>query len=96
MTLASWGAYDRNQFRREGQRKRVRMPWDGQHLNIKERFGRVVGKRMGVGGALRRVGLRFQGTPHRGIDDARNIVRLLPYALGVLPVPARGGVARVR
>ncbi len=42
---------------------------------------------MGVGQALRRVGLRFEGTPHRGIDDARNIVRLLPYALGVEPLP---------
>lgn len=95
VTLASWGAYDRNQFRREGRRKRITMPWDGQHLNIKERFGERVGKRMGVGAALRRVGLRFRGTPHRGIDDARNIVRLLPYALGVEPIPARVG-ARAR
>jgi len=37
---------------------------------------------MGVGQALRFLGLAFQGTHHRGIDDARNIARLLPYALG--------------
>jgi inhibitor of KinA sporulation pathway (predicted exonuclease) len=34
------------------------------------------------------VNLAFQGTEHRGIDDARNIARLLPYALGRLPVPS--------
>ena len=39
-----------------------------------------------MGQALRRLGLRFEGPPHRGIDDARNIVRLLPYALGRMPV----------
>lgn len=94
-TLASWGAYDRNQFRRESQRKRIKLPWDNQHLNIKEHFARRVGRKMGVGGALRRVGLRFEGTPHRGIDDARNIVRLMPYALGRVPLP-RAGASRAR
>lgn len=87
VTLASWGAYDRNQFRRESQRKRITLPWDREHLNIKEAFGKRAGGAMGVGQALRRLGLRFEGTPHRGIDDARNIVRLLPYALGRVPIP---------
>lgn len=87
VTLASWGAYDRNQFRRESQRKRITLPWDQQHLNVKEAFAKRVGQRMGVGQALRRLGLRFEGTPHRGIDDARNIVRLMPYALGRTPLP---------
>ena len=87
VTLASWGAYDKNQLRRETDRKRVKLPWDSQHLNIKEAFGKRTGGAMGVGQALRRLGLRFEGTPHRGIDDARNIVRLLPYALGRTPIP---------
>lgn len=87
VTLASWGAYDNNQLRRETQAKRVKLPWGSQHLNIKEAFGKHAGGAMGVGQALRRVGLRFEGTPHRGIDDARNIVRLLPYALGRVPLP---------
>jgi hypothetical protein len=37
-----------------------------------------------------RLGLTFEGTAHRGIDDARNIARLLPYALGRVPPPALG------
>lgn len=86
VTLASWGAYDRNQFRRECGAKRIKLPWDSAHLNIKERFGKLAGRRMGVGAALRRMGMSFEGTAHRGIDDARNIVRLLPYALGVTPM----------
>ena len=38
---------------------------------------------MGVGGALRYLGLEFEGTPHRGIDDARNIARI--YSEGICP-----------
>ena len=33
-------------------------------------------------GALAQAGLPLAGTHHRGIDDARNIARLLPFALG--------------
>ena len=39
-------------------------------------------QRHGMAGALRRVGLPLVGTHHRGIDDARNIARLLPWVLG--------------
>jgi inhibitor of KinA sporulation pathway (predicted exonuclease) len=89
--FCSWGEYDRNQFRRDGARHGVRAPLGKDHLNLKERFTRVAGdgKKLGVGQALGRVGLRFEGTAHRGIDDARNIARLLPYVLGRLPLPAR-------
>ncbi|MCA9706897.1 MAG: exonuclease domain-containing protein [Myxococcales bacterium] len=87
VTLASWGAYDHAQFRREARRKRLRLPWGNDHLDIKQAFARRVGRRMGVGAALRRVGLSLEGTPHRGIDDARNVVRLLPHALGMATGP---------
>ena len=40
-----------------------------------------------MAGALRRVGLTLQGTHHRGIDDARNIARLLPWSLGRIAAP---------
>jgi len=36
---------------------------------------------------LKAVGLPLEGTHHRGLDDARNIVKLLPYALGRVPIP---------
>ena len=42
-----------------------------------EQFGET--KKIGLHEAIERVGLRLAGTHHRGIDDARNIARLLPW-----------------
>jgi inhibitor of KinA sporulation pathway (predicted exonuclease) len=83
--FCSWGAYDRNQLQRDARRHGVPLPLGRDHLNLKAAFSRRLGepREYGTGQALRRVGLSFQGTHHRAIDDARNIARLLPYALGV-------------
>lgn len=88
--FCSWGDYDRQQFTRDERRLGIRAPLGTQHKNLKEDFRRRSGDdgKLGCGQALRRVGLRFAGTAHRGIDDARNIARLLPYCLGRLPIPA--------
>ncbi|MFO0576764.1 MAG: 3'-5' exonuclease [Polyangia bacterium] len=89
-TFCSWGDYDKNQLAREERRHGLRLPLGTGHLNLKEAFCRRSGddKKLGTGQALRRVGLRSEGTAHRGIDDARNIAKLLPYCLGRLPIPA--------
>ncbi|MCA9635518.1 MAG: exonuclease domain-containing protein [Myxococcales bacterium] len=88
--FCSWGAYDKNQLERDAKRSGIRPPLGPRHLNLKEAFARVAGDRSGSGNqsALRRVGLTPTGTHHRGIDDARNIARLLPYVLGRSPIPA--------
>ena len=82
--FCSWGAYDRNQFRRDAQHHRVKLPLGERHMNIKEAFSQRLGesRQYGTGQALRRLGLSFTGTHHRAIDDARNIARLLPFVLG--------------
>jgi 3'-5' exoribonuclease 1 len=89
--FCSWGDYDRNQLNREASRDGLALPLGAEHLNVKQAFRDRTGddRKLGVGAALRRVKLAFQGTAHRGIDDARNIARLLPYALGRLPIPSR-------
>ena len=90
--FCSWGDYDRNQLAREATRHGgLRLPFGARHLNLKEAFRTRSGDdtKLGVGQALRRCRLRFEGTAHRGIDDARNIARLLPYALGRTPIPPR-------
>jgi len=94
--LASWGAYDRNQLERDARRHGVALPFGAGHLNIKDAFARLAGEGRGLGtvAALRRVGLAFEGTHHRGIDDARNIARLLPYALGRRPIAGARAEAR--
>ena len=81
--MSSWGAYDRNQFSRDRHRHGVTLPWGKTHLNIKAAFAEQQGvKPMGMAGALRRMKIPLEGTHHRGIDDARNIAKLLPFALG--------------
>jgi inhibitor of KinA sporulation pathway (predicted exonuclease) len=96
--FCSWGGYDKNQLERDARRAGIRAPLGPRHLNLKEAFARAAGEgQCGTYAALKRVGLRPTGTHHRGIDDARNIARLLPYALGRAPVPGlRGAEGRAR
>ena len=37
--------------------------------------------KMGVRKALASHNMKFIGTPHRGIDDVKNIARLLPFII---------------
>ncbi|MEM1293770.1 MAG: 3'-5' exonuclease [Verrucomicrobiota bacterium] len=76
--FCSWGDYDRKQFEQDSDFHGVPYPFMGSHRNLKAEFSVAVGarKKMGVGGALRCLELAFEGTPHRGIDDARNIARI--------------------
>ena len=76
--LASWGAYDRKQFVKDCLLHGIPYPFAEDHFNIKQFFGKRFGGRPpGMGAALRRLGLDLEGTHHRGIDDARNIFRIL-------------------
>lgn len=86
--FGSWGDYDRKQFEIDANRWGVPLPLRG-HMNIKKRFSAALGEttRYGMASALERLGLPLQGTHHRGIDDARNIARILPYAIGRVPIP---------
>ncbi len=86
--FCSWGNYDRNQLAADARRHEVAMPLPGPHMNLKDLFARALGgRRRGNRSALTRVGLTATGTHHRGIDDARNIARLLPFVLGRSPIP---------
>jgi inhibitor of KinA sporulation pathway (predicted exonuclease) len=82
--FCSWGDYDRNQLAQDAAFHRIGLPFTRTHLNVKRRFSEQLGeaKRFGMDGALARVGLMLEGTHHRGIDDARNIARLLPWITG--------------
>ena len=42
-------------------------------------------KEVGMARALQMVGLPLDGSHHRGLDDARNIAKLLPFALAAQP-----------
>lgn len=86
--FCSWGGFDARLFAREDARHALpgRLP---PHWNLAGAFSGRLGlrRRFGVLGALERAGLSFEGRPHRGIDDARNIARLLPWCLGRADFP---------
>jgi inhibitor of KinA sporulation pathway (predicted exonuclease) len=78
-TFCSWGDYDRKQLTNDCDVHRQPFPFSKNgHRNLKEEFSAAIGstKRFGLGQALSNLGLTFTGTPHRGIDDAKNIARV--------------------
>lgn len=82
--FCSWGDYDRKQFLQDCGHRGVRFPLGADHINLKARFSERQGlkKRLGMAQALEAAGLALEGRHHRGIDDARNIARLLPWIFG--------------
>ena len=82
-TWASWGDFDRNLLERQCSRRGLRMPFGKTHLNVKNLFSLCYGldREIGVGVALKQIGVPFKGTPHRGLDDAHNITVLLKRLL---------------
>ncbi|MGH8083529.1 MAG: exonuclease domain-containing protein, partial [Lysobacter sp.] len=89
----SWGDYDLHQLQQDCDFHRLPNPIGAPHRNIKRLFAQAQGleKKPGLGEAVRMAGLAFAGTHHRGIDDARNIARLMAYALGREMLPAKRG-----
>lgn len=82
--FCSWGDYDRKQFKQDCMHHGLKYPLPARHINVKGEFSKALGssRKFGMAGALKKVGLPLVGTHHRGIDDARNIAKLLPWALG--------------
>ncbi|RYD63074.1 MAG: exonuclease domain-containing protein, partial [Verrucomicrobiaceae bacterium] len=76
--FCSWGDYDRNQLEQDCGFHDIPVPFSNGHRNLKKEFSKAIGstKRFGLGQALDRLSLTFSGTPHRGIDDAKNIARV--------------------
>jgi 3'-5' exoribonuclease 1 len=84
--FCSWGEYDRKQFQQDSKYHQIDLPYpvSSNHLNLKELFSTTqsLNKRYGMAQALDLAQIELTGTHHRGIDDARNISKLLPYILG--------------
>ncbi|ESQ74568.1 3'-5' exonuclease [Asticcacaulis sp. AC402] len=82
--FCSWGDYDLKQLRQDCAFHNASYPISAPHLNLKALIVEKQGlsKKPGLGDAVDMAGLAFSGTHHRGIDDARNIARILPYIFG--------------
>lgn len=78
---ASWGNYDHSQFISEFNRHAIapNLMWI-PHVNLKRPWRKTTKhSRQGLQAALTLHGYQFEGVPHRGVDDAKNIARLLPH-----------------
>jgi 3'-5' exoribonuclease 1 len=94
--FGSWGDYDRKQLQQDSKHHRIDLPYpvSSNHINLKEIFSTTQGlnKRYGMAQALNLAQIELTGIHHRGIDDARNISKLLPYILDrqkIDPITAR-------
>jgi len=79
--FCSWGNYDKNQLKQDCRFHGVEYPFSDAHINIKQKFSDNMGhkKGLGLGRALKTLNLKFCGTAHRGIDDARNMASISKY-----------------
>jgi inhibitor of KinA sporulation pathway (predicted exonuclease) len=82
--FCAWGDFDRRQIRQDCKFHQVPNPIDLTCLNVKTMFARSqdLPGTYGMSQALDLAKIPLVGTHHRGIDDARNIAKLLPFALG--------------
>jgi len=81
--FCSWGDFDKNQFKQDCRLHNIGYPFSGGHLNLKKAFSVAIDskRKFGMSGALKKLGLQLEGTHHRGIDDARNIARIVQAIL---------------
>ena len=82
-TWGSWGQFDAKQLARECERHSIQHPLAAfKHVNLKRLFAKARRiKEVGMARALQMVGLPLDGAHHRGLDDARNVAKLLPFAV---------------
>jgi inhibitor of KinA sporulation pathway (predicted exonuclease) len=80
---ASFGEYDKKMFKKQCEARGVEYPFHEQHLNVKTLFcfKNKIHKGVGTHKAVEHLGLTFEGTPHRGIDDAKMIAKILASVL---------------
>lgn len=75
--FASFGDYDKDIFKRNCIQNKVAYPLGRYHLNVKSLFVAKMGFSLGAKKACEYMGIKFEGTHHRGSDDSLNIAKLL-------------------
>lgn len=80
---ASFGAYDLKQFQRQCTATGVGYPFGPSHINVKTLFAlkKQLGHEQGMAGALALLDIPLEGTHHRGVDNAKNIAKILRWIL---------------
>lgn len=75
---ASWGAWDQTIMREQCERRGYAYPFAPYHLNIAAEFAVNTGRRKTIGmkSAANCFNIEFEGTHHRGHDDAWNTAEI--------------------
>lgn len=74
----SFGNYDREQFIKQCLREQIEYPLSRNHLNLKTLLDVLfLEKRSGLSSTLNMFKMKFEGTHHRGVDDAINIANII-------------------
>ena len=76
---ASWGDYDRTQFKRECNFKNVAYPFGKRHINVCTIFSLWEGltKQVSLANAAGRLDFKFVGRQHRADVDSQMVARIL-------------------
>ncbi|MDI1308443.1 MAG: exonuclease domain-containing protein [Methylotenera sp.] len=77
--VAGYGNYDQTMFKRECERRIIKLPFGPTYLNISAMatLKAKAGKRLGLSRACQNFGLPFEGQLHRGVDDAVMAAKVL-------------------
>jgi 3'-5' exoribonuclease 1 len=83
--IVTWGDYDIEHIRFDCKRHSMKFPkrFSKRHINLKQVF--ADSKRIrpcGMEQALKMIGTELEGTHHRAIDDAHNLVRIMRVLRG--------------
>lgn len=76
--LCSWGDFDWKIFIHNCKIHHIDSEWVEPHINLKKQYKRIrkLSKPFGLQKTLRKEGFEFDGSPHRGIDDAFNTAKI--------------------
>ena len=78
VVLCAWGDFDKNQLKKDCEEWNIEFPFTDEYINVKKEFSKVLGhKKCGLQKACTLMALRFNGSPHRGIDDAGMVAEIL-------------------
>ena len=79
LTFCSWGSFDQKILARDCGWHALPVPPFAAVRNLKHEFAaaRRTHRGISIAQALRGLGEEFAGRPHRGLDDARNVARVL-------------------
>ena len=77
--LCSWGFFDQKILAKNCELHDFDASWTKSHISVKHQYPRIKGLRNAIGlrNAVEREGFEFEGTHHRGIDDALNLAKIV-------------------